>query len=54
MADLSIEIAQPHEVFAILELIEELLMELQDEGVDIPWVPAGCWPSWPKTPAVWR
>ena len=38
MAELSIEVAQPHEVYAILELIEELLMELEDEGVDIPWV----------------
>ena len=38
MAELSIEVAQPHEVYAILELIEELLMELEDERVDIPWV----------------
>jgi GNAT superfamily N-acetyltransferase len=38
MAELSIEVAQPHEVYAILELIEELLMELEDEGVEIPWV----------------
>lgn len=38
MTELSIEVAQPHEVFAILELIEELLMELEDERVAIPWV----------------
>jgi GNAT superfamily N-acetyltransferase len=38
VAELSIEVAQPHEVYAILELIEELLMELEDERVDIPWV----------------
>jgi len=38
MAELSIEVAQPHELYAILELVEELLMELEDEGVDIPWV----------------
>lgn len=38
VADLSIEIAQPHEVYAVLELIEELLMELEDERVEIPWV----------------
>ncbi len=38
MTELSIEVAQPHEVYAILELIEELLMELEDEGVKIPWV----------------
>jgi GNAT superfamily N-acetyltransferase len=38
MAELNIEVAQPHEAFAVLELIEELLMELEDEGVDIPWV----------------
>ena len=38
MAELSIEVAQPHEVYAILELMEELLMELEDERVEIPWV----------------
>jgi GNAT superfamily N-acetyltransferase len=38
MTELSIEVAQPHEVFAILELIEELLLELEDERVAIPWV----------------
>jgi GNAT superfamily N-acetyltransferase len=38
MAELTIEVAQPHEIYAILELIEDLLMELEDEGVDIPWV----------------
>lgn len=38
MTELSIEVAQPHEVFAILELIEELLLELEDEQVAIPWV----------------
>ena len=38
MTELSIEVAQPHEVYAVLELIEELLMELEDEHVEIPWV----------------
>lgn len=38
MAELTIEIAQPHEFYKILELIEELLMELEDDQVEIPWV----------------
>jgi len=38
VTELTIEVAQPHEVYAILELIEELLMELEDEQVEIPWV----------------
>jgi GNAT superfamily N-acetyltransferase len=38
VTELSIEVAQPHEVYAILELIEELLMELEDDRVEIPWV----------------
>jgi GNAT superfamily N-acetyltransferase len=38
MTELSIEVAQPHEVFAVLELIEELLLELEDARVAIPWV----------------
>jgi len=38
LAELTIEIAQPHEFYKILELIEELLMELEDDQVEIPWV----------------
>jgi GNAT superfamily N-acetyltransferase len=35
---INIEVAQPHEIFSVLELLEELLMELADEGHDVPWV----------------
>jgi GNAT superfamily N-acetyltransferase len=35
---MNIEIAQPHEVYAVLELLEELLIELADEGTDLPWI----------------
>jgi GNAT superfamily N-acetyltransferase len=38
MTELSIQVAEPHEVFAVLELIEELLTELEDAQVAIPWV----------------
>jgi GNAT superfamily N-acetyltransferase len=38
MAEMTIEVAQTHEIYAVLELIEELLMELEERGVDVPWV----------------
>jgi GNAT superfamily N-acetyltransferase len=38
MGAMNVEIAQSHEVYAVLELLEELLMELVDEGTDLPWI----------------
>jgi GNAT superfamily N-acetyltransferase len=35
---MDIEVAQPHEIYAVLELVEELLMELEDEGQGLPWI----------------
>ena len=37
-ATVNIEVAQPHEIFSVLELLEELLMELVDEGHELPGV----------------
>lgn len=35
---MQIEIAQSHEVYAVLELIEELLLEVVDQGQELPWI----------------
>jgi GNAT superfamily N-acetyltransferase len=33
-----IEVAQSHEVYAVLELVEELLIEVVEQGQDLPWI----------------
>jgi GNAT superfamily N-acetyltransferase len=35
---MQIEIAQSHEVYAVLELVEELLIDLVDQGQELPWI----------------
>ncbi len=35
---MEIEVAQSHEVYAVLELVEELLMDLVDQGHELPWI----------------
>lgn len=33
-----IDVAQSHEVYAVLELVEELLMEVVEQGQELPWI----------------
>ena len=33
-----IDIAQSHEVYAVLELVEELLIEVVEQGQELPWI----------------
>lgn len=35
---MEIEVAQSHEVYAVLELVEELLMDMVDQGQELPWI----------------
>jgi GNAT superfamily N-acetyltransferase len=35
---MQIEVAQGHEVYAVLELVEELLIDLVDQGHELPWI----------------
>ena len=35
---MQIEVAQSHEFYAVLELVEELLIELVDQGQELPWI----------------
>lgn len=35
---MNIEVAQSHEVYAVLELVEELLIEVVEQGQELPWI----------------
>ncbi|OFW62015.1 MAG: hypothetical protein A2133_09220 [Actinobacteria bacterium RBG_16_64_13] len=35
---MQIDVAQPHEVYAVLELVEELLIEVVDQGQQLSWI----------------
>jgi ribosomal protein S18 acetylase RimI-like enzyme len=35
---MQIEVAQSHEVYAVLELVEELLIEVVEQGQELPWI----------------
>jgi ribosomal protein S18 acetylase RimI-like enzyme len=35
---MQIDVAQSHEVYSVLELVEEALMEVADQGHQLPWI----------------
>jgi GNAT superfamily N-acetyltransferase len=35
---MNIDVAQSHELYAVLELVEELLIEVVEQGQELPWI----------------